>query len=495
MILRRRAPSASSRLPVLQTFGASAISLAALLAVGACGGGSSTADPLGASDAGAKVDTGSRTTKPSGGKHDAGADTGSSGQKHDASTADAHEADAAPEDAAHDVRPDVDHGAASTTYPAFPIDVAQVGDNGGSVLATPQIITITWSTDTEADTWNAFGDAIGPSPYWTAINSEYGVGPATSGATNHISITTAPPTTFSDADLDAFVSAHAGVDWPASTPNTIYAVYLPSTTGLTLGGQDACQMGVGGYHDETQDTNHYVYAILPHCSFFQAGDIELSASHEFNEAATDPHPESALAYQGFDQNHLAFEFFNQFQDELGDACESFEEATDALDMTPYTVQRQWSNASAAKGSHWCVPALNEPFYNTTFLPQSGLDSISANLNVVGGPVVQSKGFLLAVGETRTFPIGLFSDVATSGPFTLDVQGLGYPIAQDQSGNNIDNGTATVTIDTPSGVNGDIAYVTVTPTAYSSLGLIFFYIRAQLPGSQQHHYLPVLLSQN
>jgi hypothetical protein len=321
------------------------------------------------------------------------------------------------------------------------------------------------------------------------------VGPAMSGVANHVNITTAPPTTFSDSDLDTFVSAHAGVDWPVSTVNTIYAVYLPSGTGLTLEGQDACSEGVGGYHDETQDSNHYVYAILPHCSFFQPADIELSASHEFNEAATDPHPETALAYQGFDQNHLAFEFFNDFQDELGDACESFVEATDAVDFTPYTVQRQWSNASAAKGSHWCVPALDEPFYNTTFLPATALDTISVNLSSLGGPVVESKGIKLALNESRTFPIGYISDVATSGPFALDVQGLDEPIAQDESGNDIANGAATVTIDTPSGVNGDIAYVTVKPTAYSTLGLVFFYVRAQLPGATQHHYLPVLLSQN
>jgi hypothetical protein len=492
MILRHLALSATSRRSLLQTSVASTMSFVALLTAAACGS-SSSSDAEGANDGGPRADTGAKTTRPIASGGDAGKGEPSKG-KHDAGATDMR--DAAPvADAARDVQADVDHGAPSTTYPAFPVDVAQVSDNGGSVLAAAQIITITWSTDTDAATWNAFGDGIGASSYWTAINSEYGVGPAMSGVANHVNITTAPPTTFSDSDLDTFVSAHAGVDWPVSTVNTIYAVYLPSGTGLTLEGQDACSEGVGGYHDETQDSNHYVYAILPHCSFFQPADIELSASHEFNEAATDPHPETALAYQGFDQNHLAFEFFNDFQDELGDACESFVEATDAVDFTPYTVQRQWSNASAAKGSHWCVPALDEPFYNTTFLPATALDTISVNLSSLGGPVVESKGIKLALNESRTFPIGYISDVATSGPFALDVQGLDEPIAQDESGNDIANGAATVTIDTPSGVNGDIAYVTVKPTAYSTLGLVFFYVRAQLPGATQHHYLPVLLSQN
>ncbi len=108
----------------------------------------------------------------------------------------------------------------------------------------------------------------------------------------------------------------------------------------------------------------------------------------------------------------------------------------------------------------------------------------------------SKGFKVPLNTSRTFPIGYFSDQDTGGPFTLDIQ---WPdmnvLAQDQNGNNISNGTATVTIDKTSGTNGNIANVTVTPTAYSSLGVIFFYVRAVLPNAQQHHYLPVLLSQN
>ena len=489
MISRDTARSASTQPFALQFCRASAITL--LAAVAACGGGSSSEDP-GRSDGSANEDAARHPSKmiPT---EDAGS------AKHDASTPGANHGHV-PEASVDggtvpDARPDVSHGAPSTTYPAFAVNVAQVSDNGGAVLAAPQIVTVTWSTDPDVTTWNAFGDTLGASTYWGAINSEYGVGAATSGDTNHVSITTAPPSSFSDSDLDTFVSAHVGVDWPASTVNTIYAVYIPPGTGLTLGGQDACAEGVGGYHDETQDNNHFVYAIMPHCSMFQTADIELAASHEFNEAATDPHPETALAYEGFDQNHLSFEFFNQFQDELGDACESFIEATDAVDFTPYTVQRQWSNKSAAAGSHWCVPALDEPFYNTTFLPETTLDTISANLSSLGAGSVQSQGIKVALNESRTFPIGYFSDMATSGPFALDVQGLDFPIAQDMNGNDIANGAATVSIDTTSGVNGDIAYVTVTPTSFSTFGVVFFYIRAQLPGATQHHYLPVLISQN
>jgi hypothetical protein len=66
---------------------------------------------------------------------------------------------------------------------------------------------------------------------------------------------------------------------------------------------------------------------------------------------------------------------------------------------------------------------------------------------------------------------------------------------DQNGNNIANGTATVSIDKTSGVNGDMANVTVTPTAFSSLGIVYLYVTSVLPGAQAHHYLPILVSQN
>lgn len=470
-----RAHANTSHTSALQSFGVNAIAVTlAFGAASACGG--SASHEGNSPDSGASIESGAITVPV-----EAGDTTGDGGAQ---STADA--------------APDVNQGAPSSTYPAFQVDVAQVVDNGGPVLAAPVVVTITWSTDPDVATYQAMGDAIGASAYWKDINSEYGVGPAVSGTANHVNITTAAPASYADTDLDAFVETNAGTTWPAATTNTIYALYLPPGTTLTSGGQDLCAQGVGGYHTESMNKS-LVYAIMPHCSGFQTADVELAASHEMNEASTDPHPGTNPAYVGFDENHLAFEFFNQFQDELGDACESFTTSSDSTDWTPYTVQRQWSNKSAAAGSQWCLPKLDEPFYNTTFLPSSNLDTITANLSALGpgGGPTTSKGFKVALNASRTFPIGLFSDMATSGPFTLDVQGLGAdtPLAQDQNGNNINNGNATVTLDRTSGVNGDIANVTVTPTSFSTLGITFFYIRAVLTGSQQHHYLPVIISEN
>jgi hypothetical protein len=465
------------------TLGASTVVLALVASYVGCGGSTTTnPDKNSGDDAGSSVviDSGA-STEP--------ADTGTAVARDSGTSV----ADAAPEGG---------NGAPSSTYPAFTPDVGLIVDNGGPVVANPVIVTVTWSPDTNAPTYDAFGDAIGASTYWSDINSEYGVGPATSGSANHISITGALPAYFDDQDLDSWVESHVGVDWPAQTPNTEFALYLPPGPPFYVGGppdaggQDVCSTGIGGYHTES-GTKNYVYAVMPNCPGWAAGDIQLAASHELNEMSTDPHPDPQnVAWDGFDNNHLAMEFFSQFLgDELGDVCEIYSGVTDTTDFMPYTVQRQWSNKSAKAGHAWCVPALPEPFYNTTFLPTTQMDTITADLSALGYGSTTSKGFKMALNTTRTFPIGLFSDQATGGPFTLDVQGLTDPIAQDMNGNNIANGAATVTLDLTSGENGQIANVTVTPTAYSSLGLTFFYIRSILPSATTHHYLPILISQN
>ncbi len=315
------------------------------------------------------------------------------------------------------------------------------------------------------------------------------------------------PTYFDDEDLDTFVDAHVGVDWPAQTANTEFALYLPPGPTFYVGGpppngQDACAQGLGGYH-QTSRSHNYVYAIMPACSGFDTDDIEFAASHELNEMSTDPHPDSG--WDGFDNNHLAFEFLSEFLgDELGDVCEIYTGIADVSTYSPYDVQLQWSNRSAAAGHSWCVPAPNEPFYNTTFLPTTQLDTITASLSNINGyyhfGTQTSKGLKMALNTTRTFPIGLFSDRDTNGPFTLIVDGLTEPIAMDRQGNPIANGAANVVLDLTSGVNGQIANVTVTPTAFSSLGLIYFVIESSLPADGAPGYpwprsLPVLISQN
>jgi hypothetical protein len=425
------------------------------------------------------VDAGGSSSSSSGGGNDSGAKSDSGG---------------------NDAGADSGH-TPSGTYPAFPVDTPTVVDNGGPVLSAPNIVTITWSSDTQAATWQAFDDNIGASTYWKTINSEYGVGPAMGGSANHVSITTAAPTSMADTDLDTFVSTNVGNGtWPANTTNTIYAVYMAPGTSLTFGGQDACMQGIGGYHTESQ-TGSYVYAIMPQCPGFQAADIELDASHELNEASTDPHPATATAYAGFDQDHLAWEFFQDFQDELGDACELYAWAAmqDTEANFSYGVQRQWSNAAAKLGHHPCVPAPSTPFYDVTAFP-SEQTTINVNLSSLGmgaGPTT-SKGYKGTLNQPVTFHLGAYSDAPTSGPWTITTNVDAQFQFQDMNGAALNNGTATVTLDKTSVVNGDMITVTVTPTAWGSLGCVYIWFRNMMPNAAMgapHGDYAIIVSQN
>src|SRR5262249_9512097 len=156
-----------------------------------------------------------------------------------------------------------------------------------------------------------------------------------------------------------------------------------------------CGQGIGAYHAESTAQNMTVaYAVLPQCPDTGYLDVIGNASHEFNEAATDPRPSSNPAFFGFDDDHLAYEFFNDTQDELGDACEFYPSPfymDDESEQFNFLVQRQWSNQSAAAGHNPCVPAARTPYFNMTVFPEQ-LDSFMVDMRMIGYGRVQTKGF-------------------------------------------------------------------------------------------------------
>ena len=382
----------------------------------------------------------------------------------------------------------------SSTYPAFPVDTGTIISNGGSVLATPKIVTVTWSTDTNAATWNAFGDAIGASTFWHAVNSEYGVGPATSGS--HVSLTAALASSMTDMELDTFVSTNvSNGTFPAYTPDTIYTLFVPSTTSLSLQGADACKQGVLGYHT-TAMTGGYVYAVVLECANEPVDMIEAGATHELNEAATDP---QGGGYVGVDSVHqLAYSFFLAPSWELGDACELFKYAfyDDAEPSFMYGAQRQWSNRSATAGHNPCVPAPIEPFYNLTGFP-SEQTTVNVNLSSLDkrAGTLTGNGYKGTLNQPLTFHLGAFSDAPTSGTWSVTAQINPQYLFRDMNGNPVDNGTATVTMDKTSVINGDKITVTVTPTSWGGLGNVFIVFKNDLSGATAHGDYPVVISEN
>jgi hypothetical protein len=430
---------------------------------------------------------------PNQGTPDAGDDGGMGMPTPDAGTGN-------PEGSVSDAmeEPAVDHGAPSSTYPAFKPDMGQIVDNGGITLSSPVVVSITWNSDSSQTMFDQFADEIGASKYWATTTTEYGVGPAMSGMANHVHMTTAAPASLADSDLQGMVMTNAGVAWPAPTTQTIYAFFLPPGTSLLFGGGggggggDACMQGIGGYHDQVMANGQTVaYAVVPSCTFGQGTPANeqstMSMSHELIEAATDPHPQdNNPGYVGFDPNHFAFDDFQRFSSETGDACEFFRDSFYQQMETSFTfwVQRTWSNQSGAAGHNPCVPVPAEPYFNVTPLD---LATVNIDESQLGGPAMApTKGVHILGGQTATFQVGFYSDAATSGPWTIKAVS-GNPVA----GGGTASTALTASVDKSSGVNGEKAYVTVTvKTPSTRLKGELLTIVSSLNGTD--HYMPILI---
>jgi hypothetical protein len=309
--------------------------------------------------------------------------------------------------------------------------------------------------------------------------------------------TTALGTTIDSAGLDALVSKNATdpktSGWPAPTDQTIYILYLPVGTSLDLGGgQDACTVGVGGYHDSTQITTadgktmNVAYAIIPQCQTANGvlDESTMSASHELAEASLDPHPQANPGWVGYDDAHLAWDYFQQFQDENGDNCEFYKDSffKNTTDDLPFAIQRQWSNKSAAAGHAPCVPAVSGAYFNTTPLSQEG---IQVDLSQLQGSSKQAtQGFHIAVNDTKTFQIGFYSDGPTDA-WTIEAR-EGTPFTQTPSTTH----RLDLKLDKTTGQNGEKANLTVKVLqAGRTKGELVTIVSTQ--GSKKH-FMPILI---
>ena len=420
----------------------------------------------------------------------------------------------APE-AAAEAGPPVDHGAPSSTYPAFPPDFGQLVQAGPGMSA-PVIVAITWDSDASQASFDTFADTVGGTAYWKAASSEYGVGPATSGTVNHVHMSTAAPAKVQDSDLQAMVTAGVTATtnpWPKPTTNTIYAFFLPPSTSVQTqdpsnpqgGLVDACTAGIGGYHDQIANASlTAAYAVVPSCTFggqnSAAQQTTMSMSHELLEAATDPAPGQGLT--GFDNEHFAFDYFQVFQSENGDACEFFKESFfEDKETTPaafdYWVQSTWSNKSGKAGHNPCAPVpANEAYFNVTPLAPEGVNVyLPPQLTGSSSATTQAThGFKVANGETKSFMVGFYSDAATSGPWTISVVAATNPILQSQDPLSTQYNPAKITasLDKTSGQNGEKAQVTVNVSSTGTLlkGELVTIV-SSLNGVK--HYMPLWIS--
>ena len=221
---------------------------------------------------------------------------------------------------------------------AAPVAAPQLTYRGGPLLSAAAVVTAFWGDD-----WLA-----GEAPMLTQVNdfflyvlnsevidqlSEYSVPGKAIGhgslAATAVITDQKPGASVTDAEIqDLIRSQIRGGTLPATTPNSLYFVYLPPGVDVDLGGQLSCS-SFCGYHDALDGTVFYAVMPYPGCSGCVGGLHVLDAltstsSHELCEAITDPVPGTG--------------WYDDSNGEIGDIC-----AWQTKKVCPWTVQLEWSN--------------------------------------------------------------------------------------------------------------------------------------------------------
>jgi hypothetical protein len=351
-----------------------------------------------------------------------------------------------------------DGGQVSNVYPApFPAP-PQVADLGGPVLTAPHVVPVFFADDdamNEAQIIDFLGK-VGATSYWSAVTSEYGVGPLTADVA--VVLVETAPATIDDNGVETWLADKLDSGDPAFPPpddNAIYAIHYPATTTITLdagqGEVDTSCVNFGGYHSNitlTEGNASVAYAVIPTCPNFDGFSgidaITAAESHELVEASTDPFPAVTPAYAEVDQAHFYWIASTGGVGEVGDMCAENLASFTKFPELAYVVQRTWSNAAARAGQDPCVPPLaGEVYFNS--VPEMS-DMVDYTFD---GLPVSVVGVKVPVGTAREIDLDLFSGAATPGAWSVSVQEMGSHNLQFQLGD-------------PYGQNGQKVHLTITP---------------------------------
>ena len=384
---------------------------------------------------------------------------------------------------------------AVATHPLLPI----VPNTMHTLLHDPVIVTIVAANDTPADgtdtaaALNAFSDAVPTTSTWAAMSSEYELGTLSSIA--HVTGPAIDAGTISTTDIRAYVAnAIAGDAGPAPNGNTIYLLYLPAGVSFT-----SPQSVDDGYHtayDHLGATPDQIAAVLrgiPYYGETQLGQMTRVASHEIVEAATDPldegynlgkasaTPWDASVWQSWVGNgHV----------ELGDLCEGAR-IFEPLDGGPdggWELQREWSNAAAARGGDPCVPPTGATYYSaaTSAAWYSAGAGETVAIPVVGWSDAQTTDWLISPHLSATNDLAAFGGILDGGVATTSSLGAGT-VGSCRVRDALNNGeTASVSVTVPSNaMHGD--YVVFRLELYREVPPLSCY---PAPDGDEYHFVPV-----
>jgi hypothetical protein len=345
------------------------------------------------------------------------------------------------------------------SFPAFHPPVPQITPTRTPpiVIATPTFVPVYFAGDADQAALDAFIPGYAASPMWSAL-AQYGVGSATVAAS--IVLTDTPPGQARDADIGAFLlaklgSGALGATDEATLANEIFLMYYPTSTDLILNdGNTMCVDQLSGYYDAVLHPSgaEVSYAVVAHCD--QDGFLENRTNATgFGMAATATDPFFNGSNQGWgtlDADHVGWLQF--VGTDVTELC--FEQA---ITITGHSANSVYSNRDALAGREPCVGGT-EPYFN------------AAPVAVDALPNGEGSGVLVPLGGSATVDVQLFSDAATSGPWSVTATSLG--------------GSATIALDGSAGTNGDVLHATLTASGSDTGG---FQIQSQL-GSVTHQWI-------
>jgi hypothetical protein len=359
-------------------------------------------------------------------------------------------------------------------YPAPHATLPVIQTSGGPVLSSPQVVPVFFSSDPLRPQVESFLAQLANSSYWPAVTREYGVGPL--GVSPSVVVADPPPATIADSDIQTWLASYAwppGVPPPGSDLGHVYAIFYPESTVVSDSGNHASCIEYYGYHAEAiaspgSAVSRFVYVVVARCASGALAAIDgvtSTASHELVEAATDPLPSSAPAFTGADNDHLAWNYGFTGPAEIGDMCLSRDrEHANARLVGSFVVQRIWSDQAAYTGLDPCVPPAPTPYF-------AAAPELDQTVEIVSGGVQATKGVRIAVGESATVSVDLFS--------TAPVPDW-YVAAEEAPPNSFllaspPDKTLAFSWDTPWGNNGDVLHLTITRLASATAGASVFEI--------------------